>query len=485
MKRKERSSGSHLGCDEIESDGTYNPCVHLRAWWNALTHVSIAAENYERRDKRTTDKRTFDPTIIAESNVIDGTVHRLVAARDPGSNKLVMDRKVVRKLKRHPEYSNYFLGCNGQVHLTLNREPFASGTYGSAFNGTIKSNNNVQKPVVIKVSRHDNKTTKSGLPKEVHEDHAMRTVIMECLVHDMLHCAMKEDEAQGIEWPVRVPRLEFVGEFEGRIYIVMEPVNGVTIYRGLGERMIKKISRKGVPYAQGRPVKFMVETMDAVARFCDLMYTRHFDLCFMHRDLHLNNIMISRERERKVFYCIDFGMATMKIRVNDHDYWVNKYNAVYPLLTASANQSARSSQIQIPKIVFNPTHELHFLMCAFLHETLILMKSRKYHVGACEEIIHHIMKYNNSFGNRVLFESYKMIPSLESIAKSILNMKENTKSSDKIAQKLKKKEEEFQKGFSILSRTKYRQLSLIFDNRYLPTNIRQWCNDMRMMLPNQ
>ena len=222
-------------------------------------------------------------------------------------------------IERTPDiirYGNYSI--NYGEHL-------GSGSYGHVYSATmtdIKSNR--KKKIVIKdVQTND--------PLEFFS---------ESILQLELFCGMRGKFGFG----ARIPKIEFVSKYKSRStgkykYVVgMEPLDG-----------------DGWKFFDSGKFKD-IEKIKGIKSIAELLIKLQKDFRFMHRDLHLGNIMYKNVSSpgnppRYRFYIIDFGFSTAKfggfrINKNNNMYDYNFFNKTHDLRMIFASMFRNTNRIK-------------------------------------------------------------------------------------------------------------------------------------------
>ena len=225
-------------------------------------------------------------------------------------DKTIPEIKVLKK--GYLKYGNYLIAYHKEI---------GSGTYGTVYSGSM-------------VDRITGKK-KNIVIKQVNTTDILE-FFSESILQLELFCGMRGLFGFG----ARIPKMEFVSKYRSRStgkmkYLVgMEPLEG-DCWKFFGNKKIKDIHK-----------------IKAIKSVANILKTMQKKFKFMHRDMHLGNIMYknigSSSAPNYRMYIIDFGMSTATFNGYKLNQIVNMYDEPYR---------------------FNPTHDLRLMMLSMFRST--------------------------------------------------------------------------------------------------------------------
>lgn len=254
----------------------------------------------------------------------------------------------------------------GNYVITRGKE-IASGSYGVVYRGTMQEKNispRRKKEIVIK-------QMKGGSALEFFS---------ECILQMELFCLMRGRFGNG----ARIPKIEFIA-LSGRTFIV-----GMEVLDGDGWGFFRKF-----PETRNR--------LTAVKSISILLSKLQRKFKFMHRDLHLGNIMYKQTgSSRYRFYIIDFGMSTANI----DGYEINKSMTGNYAMYVTPKETQWNSSQDLRTFILS--------IITLFQQNVETTTYFKYFVNFCAFSILRYYKYSDRGPSIVFHVSYdEMVPYLD------------------------------------------------------------------------
>jgi hypothetical protein len=168
--------------------------------------------------------------------------------------------------------------------------------------------------------------------------------LKECLVHNIMFCKFRGGWGVG----ARIPKIEFFGALE------RPSSNSHSLEYVIG---MENIDDDGFGFLSTQPS--YKDISDMIRSVCILVETLQSEFRFMHRDLHLGNILYKSDHNGKTrkWYILDFGMSIIDIKGKPFGN-----TNVYPYKKKHA---------------FNPSHDIRMLILSMLSTVPLSRKQVK------------------------------------------------------------------------------------------------------------
>ena len=171
--------------------------------------------------------------------------------------------------------------------------------------------------------------------KTIHTND-IREFFLETIIQNELYCNLRDDKKVTF---IGIPEIVFIGKFK-------DIHNGNTVYmlgmeklEGDGNHYLKEISTIKTIGSRNR-----FELLFMLQQIANVLIQLQDRFMFMHRDLHLGNIMYKKENGMYIWYVMDFGMSTISYDM--------KNNIFINMITDGVYKR---------KHIFNHTHDLRML----------------------------------------------------------------------------------------------------------------------------
>lgn len=171
--------------------------------------------------------------------------------------------------------------------------------------------------------------------KTIHTND-IREFFLETIIQNELYCNLRDDKNVTF---IGIPEIVFIGKFKDARYGHTVYMLGMEKLEGDGNKYLKEIS---AIKTFGRRCRF--ELLFMLQQIAKVLMQLQDKFMFMHRDLHLGNIMYKKENGMYIWYVMDFGMSTISYDM--------KNNIFINMITDGVYKHNH---------IFNHTHDLRML----------------------------------------------------------------------------------------------------------------------------
>lgn len=256
--------------------------------------------------------------------------------------------KTVLKQRQYKQYCIPKSYNTPYSYILKRKKMFTHGTNSKIYKGYLqKTKNDFSTPIII---RSPLKTSKDiNKDKDKDKDKENMVLLQETIIQNYIYCQTYADIYMHAltKTPIaRIPKILCICKSakSNELMICMEYIEGDT-----GFEYIQK--------ANGS-LEFTRGVCDMVLQITSLISLLQYKCKFMHRDLHLSNILhhTSEKTKQTTWYIIDFGLA--KLDVND----INHEQIQYPY---------------IKQHEYNPTHDLRIFLTAMFENLYYIFHHTK------------------------------------------------------------------------------------------------------------
>lgn len=138
--------------------------------------------------------------------------------------------------------------------------------------------------------------------KTIHTND-IRDFFLETIIQNELYCNLRDDKKVAF---IGIPEIVFIGKFKDARYGHTVYMLGMEKLEGDGNKYLKEISAIQKFGSRNR-----FELLFMLKQISQVLIQLQDRFMFMHRDLHLGNIMYKKENNMYTWYVMDFGMSTI------------------------------------------------------------------------------------------------------------------------------------------------------------------------------